>query len=132
MSGLAEGKVPLAAKVYVIAKGKRKEIPANVYIHVKGFAFARVTHLDIEHDSLEGIMKGKGEFLTVAGIPKGIRIETKRPKADGIDITYPKLARILPKQRIRIWVGGKPGGIYIGFRKEQILKLEKMAKKRAR
>lgn len=129
MSGPAEGKIRLAAKVYVVVKEKRKTVPAEVYIHLKGFAFARVTHLDIEHNDLEGIIRGRGEFLTIAGIPKGLRIETKRKKADSIDVLCPKLSKVMPNKRVRTWVGGKPGGIYIGFRREQILKLERVANK---
>jgi hypothetical protein len=33
-------------------------------------------------------------------------------------------------EKTRTWVGGKEGGIYIGFKKEQIEKLEKIAREK--
>ena len=67
MTGPAEGKLELNATVYLGSDGKKYELKgAIVYIHLKGFAEARVTHLDIEHDLLDNIIQPKrGEFLTI-------------------------------------------------------------------
>ncbi len=48
MTGAAEGKIEL--------KG------AKVYIHVKGKARARITHIDIEHPAINKIIKPKERY----------------------------------------------------------------------
>ena len=75
MSGLGEGKIKL---------GK-----ADVYIHLKGKSNAQITHIDVELDALNEIIK-PGES------------------------TY---------------VGGKSGGVFLGLKKEMIVRAEKKAKK---
>lgn len=126
MTGPGEGKLLLnGAKVYLDSE----EIPAEVYIHVKGYSLARVTHLDIEHEKLNSIIKPeKGGFFSIHGIDKGIKIDFGKKT---ILIIHDFLSEVLSKgEKTRTWVGGKVGGIYIGFRKEQIVKLEKIAKEK--
>ena len=138
MSGKAEGKLELKnSKVYLIGKNKKIKINAAVYVHLKGYALARVTHLDIEHEILDNIIPPKrGEFLSIYGIKNGIRIKVekeitykkKKVKVKAIEIIHPFLNKVLEEgKKTRTWVGGKFGGIYIGFRKEEVRKLEKLA-----
>lgn len=75
MSGPGEGKIKI---------GK-----ADVYIHLKGKSGATVTHVDVELDKLNKIIK-PGESS---------------------------------------YVGGKIGGVFIGLKKEMILRAEEIAKK---
>lgn len=75
MSGPGEGKIKL---------GK-----ADVYLHLKGKSNARITHIDIELDEINKILK-PGES------------------------TY---------------VGAKEGGVFLGLKKEQIKRAEKIVKK---
>jgi len=63
MSGPAEGKIEL--------KG------AKVYIHVKGKARARITHIDIEHKDINEIIKPK-EATYCAGKIGGCFIGLKK------------------------------------------------------
>ena len=63
MSGEGEGKIKL---------GK-----ADVYIHVKGKSNARVTHVDIELDELNKIIKDK-ESTYCAGKPGGVFLGLKK------------------------------------------------------
>jgi len=63
MSGQAEGKIKL---------GK-----ADVYIHVKGKSNARVTHIDIELDELNKILK-QGEASYVQAKEGGVFIGLKK------------------------------------------------------
>jgi len=77
MSGPGEGKIKL---------GK-----ADVYLHLKGKSNARITHIDIELDELNDIIRDK-------------------------ENTY---------------VGGKPGGIFIGLKKEQIIRAERKFKEKS-
>ena len=74
MSGPGEGKIKL---------GK-----ADVYLHLKGKSRAQVTHIDIELDALNKIIK-PGE---------------------------------------NTYVGGKEGGVFLGLKKEMIIRAEKIAK----
>ena len=76
MSGPGDGKILL---------GK-----ANVYIHEKGKSGASVTHLDIELDEINEIIKS-GETS---------------------------------------YVGSKEGGVFIGLKKEMIVRAEKIIKKK--
>ncbi len=70
------------------AEGKFKLGKADVYIHVKGKSNARITHVDIELDELNKIIKDK-------------------------EASY---------------VAGKPGGVFIGLKKEMIERAEKLIK----
>ncbi len=63
MTGAAEGKLPL--------KG------AKVYLHVKGKARARITHIDIEHPAINKIIKPK-EATYCAGKIGGCFIGLKK------------------------------------------------------
>ncbi len=76
MSGPGEGKIKL---------GK-----ADVYIHLKGKSGASVTHIDIELDELNNIIK-PGE---------------------------------------NTYVGAKEGGVFLGLKKEMIVRAENVAKKK--
>ncbi len=70
-------------------EGKLKLGKADVYIHLKGKSGATVTHIDIELDALNDILK-PGE---------------------------------------NSYVGAKEGGVFIGLKKEMIIRAEKLAKK---
>ncbi len=132
MTGPAEGKLPLDCEVYFSYDDKKIRIKeVSVYIHLKGYALARVTHLDIEHPSLNKLIQPKhGKFLTVKGFEGGIEIvfdgENLKPRS--VKIFSPLLNMVLqPNVKTRTWIGGKFGGIYIGFRKPEVRKLEKIA-----
>jgi len=73
MTGPAAGKFPLKARVFFLSGDKRKKVEdAMVYIHLKGYARARVTHLDIEHKALGKLIhRGKGNFLDIEGVRGG-------------------------------------------------------------
>jgi hypothetical protein len=144
MGGPAYGKLELKnVKVYLRTKDEKFLLKDSiVYIHVKGYALARVTHLDIEHEILEKIILPKrGEFLSLHGIENGIEIvlgkvkeiefKGRKMEVEKIEILHPLLTKVLRKnEKTRTWVGGKLGGIYIGFRKEQMEKLEAIPKEK--
>ncbi len=72
MSGQGEGKIFL---------GK-----ADVYLHVKGKSNARITHIDVELDELNEIVRDK-EATYCAGKPGGVFIGLKKEmleRADGV------------------------------------------------
>ena len=129
MTGPGEGKIALEAKVVVRDGGERRLEGADVYIHVKGHSLARVTHLDIEHPDLDGLLPaGGGRFLTVAGVLGGIEIGLGDAT---VAVRCSLLNEVLePGRRTRTWVGGKHGGIYVGFRKPEVVRLELIASER--
>jgi len=126
MTGPGIGKLLLEnAQVFIDGK----EIKADVYIHIKGFSLAKVTHLDVESEELNKILKPKeGGFFSIHGIDDGIEIKFEKNR---VKVSHEFLNEVLRKgEKIRTWVGGKDSGIYIGFKKEQIIKLEKVARKK--
>lgn len=129
MTGEAFGKIKLEnAKIVLIKGNQKKEVKGKVFIHLKGFALAKVTHLDIEANELENLIeKEKGDFLIVCGINGGIRIRIKEKLY--VEVYHDLLNKVLKEnERIMTWVGKKEGGIYIGFKKKYIEKLEKIAR----
>jgi len=133
----ARGKIKLNAQTFLMPR--RDKLCASVYVHLKGYARARVSHLDVEKVGLGGVVhRGRGNFLEVKGIKQGIEVtmrESKEIEIDGrkskvssIIILDPLLNEVLEEDKsTRAWVGRKYDGIYIGFRKEEIEKLEKVA-----
>ena len=144
MAGEAFGKLKLVnTTVFLVSKNSKIKLKKpTVYIHLKGYAFARVTHLDIEHEIMDNIIPPKrGYFLNIHGIKGGIEIkvekeikyEKKKFEVKRIEILHPLLNRILKEgEKTRTWVGGKFGGIYIGFKKKEVEKLEKIAEEEFR
>jgi len=59
------------------AEGKH-EIKVKAYIHEKGKAFARITHIDLEGDDISEIIKDK-EITFIKGKPGGCFIALKKP-----------------------------------------------------
>ncbi len=129
MTGPGEGKLKLEAKVYL---DEKKLAASGVYIHLKGYSRARVTHLDIESGELNNLIEGKGEYLKIVGIGEGILIEMPQgARVEKIKVIGANLDEVLPRgEEIYTWVGSKSRGIFIGFKKKQIKKLELLAEKK--
>ncbi len=106
------------------------EIDADVYIHVRGYSRARVTHLDIEHGDLNRLLPNcvKG-FFPARGTGRGFVIDFSRfIKGFQLELESKLLSNLIPFSRSTwVYVGSKSGGIFIGFRKEFIEKLEYIA-----
>jgi hypothetical protein len=58
------------------AEGKHK-IKVDAYVHEKGKAMARITHIDLEGDDISQIIK-PGEITFIRGKPGGAFIALKR------------------------------------------------------
>ena len=124
MTAPAEGKLPLVASVYL----NDEELDnAHVYVHLKGYSRATVTHLDVEHPSLVNLIPPKARvFIWIMGIENGILIRTE--KGDKVKVIQPLLNNVLPQgEKTKTCVGGKFNGIFIGFRKRELTKLEAIA-----
>jgi len=132
MTGEAPGKIKIPdAKVFITRQNNTYELlDPKIYIHLKGYSYAKVTHLDIEHRDLNNIIQGKGGYFKIEGIPYGIVIHITKGKR--IVLRHKLLNEILgDNESLYTWVGSKIDGIYIGFKKEYISKLEKLASKLA-
>jgi len=80
----AHGKIKLNAQTFLMPK--RDKVDASVYIHLKGYARARVSHLDIEKVGLGKVIhRGRGNFLQVKGIKQGIEVTMRESKEIEID-----------------------------------------------
>ncbi len=128
MTGPAEGKLPVEAKVFFVVGSEKKVLEdAEVYIHLKGYSLARVTHLDIEHSELnKAIPPKRGGFFSIR--MKGPTLEIDLGEKGRVLVEAPLLTGLLGiSGKTRTWVGGKFGGIYVGFRKPEIERLERLA-----
>lgn len=140
MTATSSGKIKISADVYLkLEEEKIKVDDAAVYLHVKGYMRARVTHIDIE-DRIFGkiIHRGRGNMLEIIGIKGGLEIRPKYPREMGIEgsktvvyalvARHPLLNEVLKAGESTItWVGRKYDGIYIGFKETEMKKLEKLA-----
>jgi hypothetical protein len=131
MTGPCAGKIRLEGEVEMPGR----KLDASIYIHLKGFSRACVTHLDVEHPQLQVLPPKRGGFFLVRGIEGGIELGALRKKLNG---TFPLIIRCNYLNEVlevgrgsHAWVGGKVGGFYIGFRKLEIAKLEKLAQRLA-
>jgi len=130
VTGPGEGKIPLEARVRLGAR----EVDCDVYLHVKGYSLARVTHVDVESEVLNEAIPPRSSMYATAYTQGGaLRIRFQWPlrfsfgAAREMEIESPLLAGALGRVRDTVYVGGKHGGIFIGFRREQIRKLEELA-----
>lgn len=130
MTGAGEGKIALDAEVYL---GGRK-ICCKVYLHVKGYSLARVTHIDVESDILnEAVSPRASTYATAYTQGSALRVRFREPirlssgAVEELVVECPLLAQALGPMRGVLYVGGKEGGIFIGFRREQIRRLEELA-----
>ncbi|HID72682.1 TPA: hypothetical protein EYP38_01960, partial [Candidatus Micrarchaeota archaeon] len=119
MTGPAPGKVLLrGARVFVCTPGGCEEVEgAEVYIHLKGYSRARVTHLDVEAERLNELVPPKGGgFHKLRRADGGIRVDLSRlMRGLSIVVKHEAIADLLkPGEEFWCYVGGKPGGVYIG------------------
>jgi len=140
VTGPIKGKLEIDADVYFLSKdGEVRLEDVSVYVHVKGYARARVTHLDIEDGVVKRLIyRGRGNFLDIRGVVGGIIIQAKMEREIevagkilrvwGLKVVSSDLNTILDVgETTRTWVGRKYDGLYIGFRKNEVAKLETLA-----
>ncbi len=128
MTGPAPGKIAIEKTKVILYRDKEiKELDnPTIYIHLKGYSYAKVTHLDIEHRELNNLIKGKGGYYKLKGIPHGIIINLDNQTK--ITLRHKLMNKILDDgDETYAWIGAKEDGIYIGFKKKFIHNLEKIA-----
>ena len=133
MTGPGPGKIPIDAIVEIVMGARTERIDAEVYIHVKGWSRAFVTHLDVEHPAMNTVVAKPYTrfFAKWVYLPIGLSIDcTRAIKPCILRIRSQTLSKIFNTGESD-WccIGGKIGGIYIGFRKNIIQRLENYAAK---
>lgn len=126
MTGPAEGKVRITASIsLVVDELGEEEVPfeATTYIHLKGYANAKVTHLDFEGGDMEEL----AEMLELTD-------RDARPDIRAVNnllyltvrdnVLVIELPFNLPEIACRGHMGYKEGGIYLGLCRELIEALE--------
>lgn len=135
MTGPGPGKIFLSAEIEIVIGSNTIVVDdAELYLHVKGWSRAFVTHLDIESSRMnEFIARPRYGFYAKAIYrPIGLVIIAEKALKPCIlrireDVLLPKVF----SQGDETWcfVGGKYGGIFIGFRKRYIERMEFLAEK---
>ncbi|EZQ04912.1 MULTISPECIES: hypothetical protein [Acidianus] len=115
---MAEGKIQIEAQVKL--DGKLLE-GARVYVHIKGYSRARVTHVDLEHDELKKVLRPRhSDYPYVNWEGNNVKIEVKGHTIEVISQTLGSLIHM----KGNLYVGGKGKGLFLGFHKEEIKALE--------
>jgi len=136
MTGPGEGKIPIKASIALSYMGSRKYVKCDVYLHVKGHSLARVTHIDVESPVLNEILKPKRSLYVPYKVVNGeviiyfkrvYYVKSLKTFASSLIIVSKELAEMLKEGPFKTYVGGKIGGIFLGFHREVIKKLEEYA-----
>jgi len=129
MTGPGPGKIEIPCEKLVIRRdnGACITVKPTVYIHIKGYSLARVTHIDIEHPGLEKLVNlNIREIVPVLIERVGTYLIVKSYRKRVTLIIYSEhMAQLFPdRYRGGGVMGGKADGIFIGVRKEIIERLE--------
>jgi len=134
VTGPGPGKIRLDARVRLEYDGGSEDVDADVYLHVKGWSRALVTHIDVEADGLEyklvdgpgrgvyGRLYLRGRGIVFIPLHRAWRLVVLN------DVLGSALARI--GGRTAGYLGGKVGGVFIGARREYLRVLEEIAAER--
>ncbi len=113
------GKIPIEdAEIYL--DGQKLE-EAKVFVHIKGYSRARVTHIDVEHPSLKKVIPPRHSDYPLVKWSEEVEIPVK---GHVIILKSKTIAQVLQNMNDNLYVGGKGKGIFFGFHKEQIRRLE--------
>lgn len=97
---------------------------AIIFIHVKGYGRARVTHIDIEDPAFKKVILPRhSDYPEIEWNSKKVCIPVKGHKLVIISDTLGNLIKL----KGNIYVGGKGKGIFLGLHKEQIKSVEEYA-----
>jgi len=135
MTGPGPGKILINAEIILASKTRKFPINCQTYIHLKGYSNARVTHIDIECPSINNIIKPNISMYGILNITKdNLEIVLFKPiimKKPALVIrkiiicSQELINKLKGKSREIVYIGGKEGGIFLGFKKDIIEILEK-------
>uniref|UniRef100_UPI00307E2864 hypothetical protein n=1 Tax=Ferroplasma sp. TaxID=2591003 RepID=UPI00307E2864 len=115
------GKIMVSGTVFL--DGNKLE-NAIIFIHVKGYSRARVTHIDIEDPALKKIILPRhSDYPEIDWNSSDVSIPVKGHELTIISNTLGNLIKL----KGNIYVGGKGKGIFLGLHKEQIKNVEEYA-----
>lgn len=134
LTGPGPGKIELDCKKVIIRVGdKIIEIKPVLYLHVRGWSLAKVTHLDIEYPGIEKILNLKYREIIGAKIGKISNVCTQVKSGTRnilIRIFSNDLLKLIPDKYYNgCVIGSKIDGIFIGIKKELIKIFEEYASK---
>ena len=136
MTGPGPGKVPVKSNVYLnTPRGLVRVEPCEVYIHVKGYSRARVTHVDIESPVIDELEPRTNMYARIYRVLGGFRVVFRSPLryrgcvVNGLIVKWEGPEVLKPGESSVVFIGFKMGGLYIGFKKNIILILEEYARK---
>ena len=132
LTGPGPGKIPLDARVYIVKAGSKLALEgALVYLHVRGWSRARVTHLDVEHPGLPGMLSlapREGLYGVVSGTGRGLVFEPFKAAWRLEIVEEQVIPRALGRcDRVYGFLGGKIGGVFIGLQSRVLRVLESIA-----
>ena len=132
MTGPAPGKLPVNAHVELCTPDGCRSIGARVYVHLRGWSRARVTHIDIEAPRLERIIPGlggRGVYVRVYGTREGlvlVPLDTPSWKLI-IKTSDPLLHPLQPGESCIGFLGVKHDGVFLGLSSPYHRILEQLA-----
>ena len=117
----------------LVYAGSVEVLDAEVYLHLRGWSRAPVTHLDVEAPGLEDRLvggAGRGVGAWIACLVDGVSVEPRvlpwRLELRGDEV----LASLRYMGGCRGYVGGKRGGVFIGMESRCLRVLEAVARER--
>ncbi len=132
MTGPGPGKIRVRAQVVIVRRGEAKVLEGvQVYLHLKGWSRAPITHIDVEYPGLEELVggPGRGVYGVVEGVAAGFRFTPFQGEwlIEVRGLGDPILSVFQQGERSYGYAGGKKGGIYIGFKRFILERLEEIA-----
>ncbi|HDJ89963.1 MAG TPA: hypothetical protein ENG40_04645, partial [Thermoprotei archaeon] len=111
MTGPGEGKIPLETEIFIGNKRYLVKVDGNVYLHIKGYSLARVTHLDIEGSIFNQIIPPKKHLYGILSVKDRLKIFFRRRiyikeldvVVDRLILSCPKIVEVIG-QLNREWV----------------------------
>ncbi len=120
MTGPAPGKLPVNTRVELCTSSGCERLDARVYVHLRGWSRARVTHIDVEAPGVENKIPGiagRGVYVRIYGVKEGLVIVPLESPTWKLVLktSDPLLHPIPPGESCIGFLGVKHGGVYIGF-----------------
>ncbi len=130
MTGPGPGKIEVGCRKMIVKKRHNYiNLIPRVYVHIKGWSLARVTHVDVEYPNLENMLELDIHEIVggrIVNYGNYIHINTSKFVLKIIS----DLCNIIPRgYRGGCVVGGKIDGIFIGVKKEVITILEELGRR---
>ncbi len=114
-----DGKIEVNGEVFL--DGENLE-DVKIFIHVRGYGRARITHIDIEHPALKKVILPRhSDYPEIVWDSSEVEIPVK---GHTLKIISKTLGNII-KLKGNIYVGGKGHGIFLGLHHEQLIEIEK-------